>query len=259
MLLISTKLFALLFLMLFAIGLYLIVNFFRKWRRGKLTWYKAIAFLIGYAFVSLCFLGFMLPQRISNRLDEIDLSTSSSCVSNWDLINSEKYKDDYSSEHRPAAIALAHERFINHESDRQRLLSNGYLVPVEEGEGFGISSLNSSTAVLVPQARVRLYELGKRFRSKISDPNERMSYFVINSITRTEDQQKDVRKSNPRTATKDKSTHSYGVSFDIRKINAISDCGPAKEALRAVLIEMREEGKIYLCPERNCIHVTVRK
>lgn len=214
---------------------------------------------MGYGFLSLCFLGMLLPNRISNAIEEHQILSSSSCVCNWDILNSKAYKDDYSSFHRPAAIELVHNRFINDEQDRQRFLSKGYLVAVEEGEGFGIASLNSSTAVLAPKAKEMLYELGRRFRNKIAVPSERMSYFVINSITRTEDQQKDVRKSNPRAATKDKSTHSFGASFDIRKINAIDDCGPAIEALRTVLIEMRKEGKIYLCPEMNCIHVTVRK
>jgi hypothetical protein len=78
-------------------------------------------------------------------------------------------------------------------------------------------------------------------------------------MTRTEDQQKIIRKLHKRTATNGKSTHSYGVSFDISQIISYQNCSIAYEALTSALEKMQKEGKILLCPESECIHVTVVK
>ena len=59
-------------------------------------------------------------------------------------------------------------------------------------------------------------------------------------------------------ATKGTSTHSYGVSFDINTVVGDNGyCERRTQVLKKILTEMQKEGKILLCPESKCIHVTV--
>jgi hypothetical protein len=129
---------------------------------------------------------------------------------------------------------------------------------VEEMEGFGISKLDFSTAHLTPLAKKRLYELGKRFRASIQNPDEKMSYFMVSSITRSQVQQTQICERYPNACTKDHSPHSYGVAFDIYRLHSRNkNCNVGMKALEKVLQEMQKEGKILLCTESKCIHVTV--
>ena len=95
------------------------------------------------------------------------------------------------------------------------------------------------------------------FRSFLKDSKNEKDYFVISSMTRTETQQQEIRSQYPNSSTPGKSTHSFGVSFDINRIKSKGSCEVSRNALMRALNQMRDENKILLCPEFHCIHVTV--
>jgi len=149
--------------------------------------------------------------------------------------------------------------YLINEKTRKKWINRGKLLPVDENEGFAIAKLDYSKAFLTDIARKRLYELGQRVRQNIQEPKEKMSYFVVSSVTRTQVEQAAICEKYPRACTKDHSPHSYGVAFDIYQIvSPNNDCLPGLKALEKVLQEMQAEGKLLLCPESGCIHVTVR-
>ena len=110
---------------------------------------------------------------------------------------------------------------------------------------------------LTPLALKRLNELGRLFRKNLEDSKDANSYFVISSVTRTEKQQKQIVHAYPNSATRNKSTHSYGVSFDISKMMYKSSCNYSLKALEKALTEMQSQGKLLICPEKGCIHITI--
>lgn len=168
-------------------------------------------------------------------------------------------KDDYASAHRAQAIRTTKNGFILNDQILNQKIKSGQLIEIEEGDGFYMTSAANSTQHLTPLANKRLQELGKLFRSKINNPENQKDYFVITSMTRTEAQQEVIRKRYPGQATKGSSTHSFGVSFDIAEVKTKGNCQVGYEALRLALRQMQSEGKILLCPESTCMHVTVVK
>ena len=166
-------------------------------------------------------------------------------------------KDDYAFAHRVGAIRATKNGFILNDKILQQKIKSGKLIPAQEGDGFWMQNAENSTKYLTPLANKRLLELGKLFRSKLANTANSRDYFVITSMTRTEVQQEVIRKKYPNQATKGSSTHSFGVSFDIAELKTTADCKVGHEALTAALRQMQQEGKILLCPESTCMHVTV--
>ena len=172
----------------------------------------------------------------------------------------EVHKDDYHKFHLPLAIKTTHNGYIENQQVLRNYIRKGRLVEIDESDGYYIRHLGHSSKYLTPLAYKRLKELGLLFRSYITLENEKKSYFIISSVTRDEKQQDEVRESNPRTATNDLSTHSFGVSFDIAGIKSKNNnCNHCSEALSKALTKMQQEGKILICSESVCIHVTVIK
>lgn len=168
-------------------------------------------------------------------------------------------RDGYASKHRVGAIRVTKNGFILNDKVLQHKIKSGKLIPAQEADGYWLQNAPNSSKYLTPLTYKRLRELGQRFRSKLAHTANSCDYFVISSITRTEDQQEVIRKKYPNQATMGTSTHSYGVSFDIAELITKADCKVGTEALTAVLGEMQNEGKILLCPESTCMHVTVIK
>lgn len=166
-------------------------------------------------------------------------------------------KDNYKEIHRPKAIASTNNLFISNQKDLDQRLKERKLMSVEEKDGFHMKKATYSSQILTPLAAKRLWELGELFRSLITIEANKKDYFVISSMTRTEEQQQKIRKRYPRQATQGSSTHSFGVSFDISEIHTRGDRLHSFEALNRALIQMRNEGKILLCPESTCLHITV--
>lgn len=166
-------------------------------------------------------------------------------------------KDSYPNQHRPLAIRSTKNGFIKDEATLTNFLLRKRLVLVDEADGYYIQKLTSSSKHLTPIAKKRLEELAALFRSFLKDSKNEKDYFVISSMTRTETQQQEIRRQYPNSSTPGKSTHSFGVSFDISRVNSIGACDVSKQALIKALNQMRDEKKILLCPEFKCIHVTV--
>ena len=196
-------------------------------------------------------------KKVLSLKDKVRRHVNPTCDCTWNSLSLNK--DDFKTMHKPTAKRITNGMYLVNEKTREKWINRGKLLPLEENEGFAIAKLDYSKAYLTNIARKRLYELGKRFRQNIQKPNEKMSYFVVSSVTRTQVEQSAICKKYPRACTKDHSPHSYGVAFDIYQIvSPNNDCRPGLKALQKVLQEMQTEGKLLLCPESGCIHVTVR-
>lgn len=157
------------------------------------------------------------------------------------------------------AIKVSNNGFIDDANELRELVSRNQLVEAKDSDGYLVLNAVHGEEYLIPIAEKRLMELGRLFRTYCIQKGAPKDYFVISSMTRTEEDQKIIRKLHKRTATKGKSTHSYGVSFDISEVISYQNCTDSKNALTSALEKMQKEGKILLCPESECIHVTVVK
>lgn len=257
------KLILLTFLMLAFLGFGLTI-FLGIWSfKKRISWIKSFIFIALYGIACIGILVPVIERRAPKLIKRIPIVRSirksefkRSCDCTWSSLLLKK--DDYPTKHKPAAQRISNQMYIRNEALRQKWINQGSLVPVEEMEGFGICKLDFSTAHLTPLAKKRLYELGKRFRAGIQNPDEKKSYFMVSSITRSQVQQTQICERYPNACTKDHSPHSYGVAFDIYRLNSrYKNCNEGMKALEKVLQEMQKEGKILLCAESKCIHVTV--
>lgn len=177
------------------------------------------------------------------------------CSCTWNSF--ELKRDNYKTEHLPNAKKLTNNLFIDDKRDLNKQVRRGKLVKIENNTGYKIRYLLNSTKHLTPYAYEVLKEMGRRYQDKLKNTEQEDSYFELSSVLRTEVQQKRIRKLYPNAATFNNSTHSYGVSFDIAYLKSI-DCSVSNKALNEVLNEMQAEKKILICPEKNCLHITVK-
>lgn len=136
------------------------------------------------------------------------------------------------------------------------------LTEVEDGEGYRIDrrQLTHSVPYLNREAYRVLRDMGKAYASMTENTDAEGSTFHISSLTRTVEQQDKLRRSAKGVnATPNVSAHSYGASFDIYRIENTFSCATAQRAFEDMLLEFQKAGRILLCPEGNCIHVTVRR
>lgn len=238
-------------------GIVLLILFFRLYR--KKTTAKSAAVILAIYFLLLALILFPYRGRIKKNL----LGYKNTLIqrvaprNNCTCQNMALPKDDYASAHRVGAIRATKNGFILNGKVLQQKIKSGKLIRAQESDGFWIQNAQNGTNYLTPLANQRLIELGKLFRSKIANTENSRDYFIISSITRTEAQQEVIRKKYPNQATKGSSTHSFGVSFDIAELSTKADCKVGYAALTAALSQMHQEGKILLCPESTCMHVTV--
>jgi len=95
----------------------------------------------------------------------------------------------------------------------QKLINENKLVLINRGKGFQVEKLSHSLPFVTPRSKAVLEELGQAFQALSEDK----SFFTNTTVTRTPEQQQNLRKRN-RNATAGISSHSYGVSFDISYI-----------------------------------------
>ena len=164
-------------------------------------------------------------------------------------------RDSYSGKHRPMAKKVTGDSFIEDKKTLNQLLKEDYLTKISDSDGYHIQGLTNSSKHLTPLAKQRLIELGTLFRENLKDTPDAKSYFIVSSGTRTEVQQQELRKINDNT-TKGKSTHSYGVSVDISRVVYKRSCKSSLKALEKAIDQMQGEGKLLICPEKGCIHLT---
>lgn len=147
---------------------------------------------------------------------------------------------------------------IESKEDLEALIKSKELVSVQNGIGYKLGIMTHSYAYLTPNAKIALQKIGISFHH-FSKNN---SYFTVSSLTRTEETQKKLQKSN-RNATKEESTHCRGVSFDISYIryNGTREWNDKlTRVLEGVLAAMQESNEIYVVKEskQSCFHITVR-
>jgi len=140
----------------------------------------------------------------------------------------------------------------------QKLINDNKLVSINRGSGYQVDKLKHSHPFVTPRSKIILEELGQAFQVAAKEE----SYFTITSVTRTPEQQQNLRKRN-RNATSGISSHSYGVSFDISYIRFDGKKGPNRSAqkdLESILNDFQAANKIFFIKERrqSCYHVTVR-
>ena len=135
---------------------------------------------------------------------------------------------------------------------------NGRLVKVKNAKGYAVAKLNYSKALLGKNAYSALKELGVEFQ-KLAGKN---NYFVVTSLTRSNDSQKRLTMHNS-NATHGISTHSYGASFDISFSRFNGRRGHnirLQNKLEEALSNLQKKKKILVLIEKKnyCYHITVR-
>ena len=191
--------------------------------------------------------------RIENNETQT-LSSNKSCSCTSKSLHFQR--DSYSDKHRPLAKKASGGRFIEDKAKLKEYLDEHQLVPISDHKGYHIERLGHSSKHLTPLAKQRLEELGSLFRKNLKGTPDAKSYFLISSVTRTEAQQCKIRKVYPGSATLQKSTHSYGVSVDISRVMYKRSCKNSLKALEKAIGQMQGEGKLLICPEKGCIHLT---
>lgn len=169
-----------------------------------------------------------------------------------------RFKRDHYDNHRLHAQKLNNSTIL---TDKMIHSSNS-LVKVNDGAGYRIDrfKLTHSHAYLNRQAYQVLQEMGSAYTQKVKGTKAEGSAFHISSLSRTKEQQKKLSRSAiGKNATLKESAHSYGASFDIYKLDNTNSCTESRKAFEEVLKDFQKRKKILLCPEGNCIHVTVRK
>ncbi len=198
---------------------------------------------------------FIDTKRIEKEAQKKADKPNRNCACNWSSLKLKK--DDYFKKHLPLAQKITENRYVKDNNTLNKYLRNKDLVIFTDQDGYWVEHLTHSSMHLTPLALKRLDELGRLFRKNLEDTEDSNSYFVISSVTRTEKQQKQIVRAYPNSASRNKSTHSYGVSFDISKMIYKSSCTRSLSALEQALSEMQKEGKLLICPEKHCIHITV--
>ncbi len=158
------------------------------------------------------------------------------------------------------------EPFADNIKETSLVIQNYGLVRIDDNKYYELPLLTSSLPFLQPDAAEFLDILGKRFEDRLNQQGIIAYRFSVTSVLRTEESQKDLRKSNV-NATNNNSSHYYGRTFDIAQTRFFERGNPEpvytyrlRNILLRELIEMQNEGLCYVLLESQtkCIHVTVR-
>jgi len=169
-----------------------------------------------------------------------------------------RFKRDRYEKHRHHAEQLSNKKILTDNA----IHTSPLLTEVADGMGYRIDrhKLTHSQPYLNKYAYQVLQDMGRAYSAKVKDTKAEGSTFHISSLTRTKEQQEKLRKTpSGRNATPNVSAHSYGASFDIYKFDNTNSCDVARKAFEVVIKEFQKSGRILLCPEGNCIHVTVKR
>lgn len=139
-----------------------------------------------------------------------------------------------------------------------KLVKQGKLVAVKQrGYGYRIDKLTHSHAYLVPKGRTVLNALARDF-VKAAGQN----FFVVTSLTRTEADQKRLRRVNSNASSND-SSHCFGGAIDISYVrfnHRLGTNSKLEKHLETLLKQYQAQGKIYFVKERQsrCFHIIIR-
>jgi hypothetical protein len=192
--------------------------------------------------------------KSSTLIPPINTIGSQSCNCNGLNINKDSYL-----KHRQTAISVSNNRFLKDDFARINFIKSNHLVDVDNNKGYFVAPLEHSSSHLTKIAYARLIELGSRFNIAMELQTSSRAQFVVSSLSRTENNEQQKLRKFEKNATSGTSSHSYGVSFDISEIRTSGDCSFARNKLEETLKSMQDEKKILICPESNCVHVTVIK
>ena len=161
--------------------------------------------------------------------------------------------------HQQAARNLPNSFFVKNDSDIRYGLSVDKLVEVKDGRGYRIDKLRHSKAMLLPEVKDLLEEMGNAYADALEGTDSEGTVFRVTSLTRTDEQQRKLARRN-RNATKGASTHSYGASFDIAfmdRPNEKANCSRPTREIQELLVKYQKEGRILIIPEGGCMHITL--
>lgn len=161
--------------------------------------------------------------------------------------------------HQQAARNLPNSFFVKNDSDIRYGLSVDKLVEVKDGRGYRIDRLSHSKAMLLPEVKKLLEEMGNAYADALEGTDSEGTVFRVTSLTRTDEQQRKLARRN-RNATKGASTHSYGASFDIAfmdRPNEKANCSRPTREIQKLLIKYQKEGRVLIIPEGGCMHITL--
>ena len=162
--------------------------------------------------------------------------------------------------HRQAARNLPNSFFVKDKAEMNAGKKRGKLASVTDGRGYHIAPLSHSYALLLPEVKSLLEDMGHAFADQLEGTPSEGSTFRVTSLTRTAKQQARLGRRNY-NAIDEASTHSYGASFDIAytdRPNNDADCSAPTRAIQHVLSTFQKSGRILVIPEKNCMHVTLR-
>lgn len=163
--------------------------------------------------------------------------------------------------HQSAARALPNSFFVKNDVELNAGKRNGKLVEIKDGRGYRIDRLTHSHPWLLPETYQLLQDMGNDFADAMEGTPSEGAVFRVTSVTRTDKQQGKLRRRNA-NATNSRSTHSYGASFDVAFIDRFDDsanCGTPTREMERLLNRYQKAGIIYVIPEGNCMHITLRK
>ncbi len=162
--------------------------------------------------------------------------------------------------HQHAARNLPNSFFVKNDAELRAGKSRGNLVDVTDGRGYHIAPLSHSHALLLPEVKSLLEDMGQAFADELVGTKSDGTVFRVTSLTRTAKQQARLGRRNY-NAINGGSTHSYGASFDIAytdRPNNDADCSTPTRAIQKVLKTFQKSGRILVIPEKNCMHITLR-
>ncbi len=150
--------------------------------------------------------------------------------------------------------------------NQEELVDSYDLEKLEDTETFIVSKLTHSIPWVTSYTKSFLELLGERMEASFESVDVMPYRFVLTSVTRTENDQKRLRKSNL-NATQNESSHFYGVSVDISQTRfALPQSRESvysyrlRNLIARELIKLQEEGYCYVVLENRekCFHITVR-
>lgn len=167
-----------------------------------------------------------------------------------------KLKHDKYALHREAAKKLSDDHYLLNNQVQQELQKQQLSQKISNSAGKKVQQMFYGTPYLHPNAIAVIDEIEAEFVAKLQEKGLPSHHFVISSASRTDEKQRSLTKVNA-NATMGKSAHSYGAAIDIPYVTG-PQCYAAGDILADILLKYRRANRVYLTPESNTIHVTVR-
>lgn len=214
--------------------------------------------------LALMIAGNSCGRKVDGRsIDHVPVSV----LSKDEMRSLKKYTNQYHQEeaHKsPLSKPISSKSFF---LENQEEIEDLYdLEKLEDTETFIVSKLSHSIPWVTSDTKDFVEILGERMEERFDSIDVLPYRFVLTSVTRTENDQKRLRKSNL-NATKNESSHFYGVSIDISQTRfALPESRESvysyrlRNLIARELIKLQDEGYCYVILENRekCFHITVR-